>query len=293
MGVELQVHAFKPRDLLGFDISRLESICDKAIFSTPHRHSFYEILFVTGGVGLHYIDLVQYVVRPPCMYLLAPGQVHHWKDEKDVRGIAIIFRDEFLYGTSDASALAADLDFFHHQASNSIALGPKSSTSVMALGERMMKEFQDPGILYESLLRASLQILTIEMKRECEALESREASRSAQDMALKFRRLVMENVDKNLSVSAIARMLSISSGRLREVVRLATGMSPGDIFRRAKILEAKRLLTYTNMSIAEVGYTLSFKDPAYFARFFKRETELSPGRFRFVSRPKYLNSRQA
>jgi len=46
------------------------------------------------------------------------------------------------------------------------------------------------------------------------------------------------------------------------------------------LLEAKRNLVYTSMTISVVSYTTGFSDPAYFTRFFKRQTGMSPKEFR-------------
>jgi AraC family transcriptional activator of pobA len=46
------------------------------------------------------------------------------------------------------------------------------------------------------------------------------------------------------------------------------------------MLEAKRNLVYTNLTIKTVAETLGFSDPAYFTRFFKRQAGLSPKEFR-------------
>jgi transcriptional regulator GlxA family with amidase domain len=46
------------------------------------------------------------------------------------------------------------------------------------------------------------------------------------------------------------------------------------------VLEAKRLLVYTPMRVAEVSWTLGFADPAYFTRFFTQKTGLPPSKFR-------------
>jgi AraC-like DNA-binding protein len=41
-------------------------------------------------------------------------------------------------------------------------------------------------------------------------------------------------------------------------------------------LEAKRQLCYTSQSIKEIAYDLGFEDSAYFSRFFKKSTQVSP-----------------
>ena len=50
------------------------------------------------------------------------------------------------------------------------------------------------------------------------------------------------------------------------------------------VSEARKLLLYTELSAAGVGESLGFDDPAYFARFFRRETGAAPTQFRAMSR---------
>ena len=46
------------------------------------------------------------------------------------------------------------------------------------------------------------------------------------------------------------------------------------------VIEAKRNLLYTGMTVAEIAWSVGFADPAYFNRFFSRRTGGSPGAFR-------------
>ena len=89
------------------------------------------------------------------------------------------------------------------------------------------------------------------------------------------------------SVSAYAKKIGVSAGHLTDTVKEVTGSSPGKIIRQAIILEAKRLLAHTDLTVSQTCYTLSFDDPSYFGRFFKRETGQSPESFRKSIREKY------
>jgi AraC family transcriptional activator of pobA len=46
------------------------------------------------------------------------------------------------------------------------------------------------------------------------------------------------------------------------------------------ILEAKRLLQYSNLNINQVGYSLGFDDPSYFVKYFQKPTNIPPSEFR-------------
>jgi AraC family 4-hydroxyphenylacetate 3-monooxygenase operon regulatory protein len=46
------------------------------------------------------------------------------------------------------------------------------------------------------------------------------------------------------------------------------------------IQEARRLLSFSSVSITEIGYELGFKDPAYFARFFRKNAGVTASKYR-------------
>ena len=103
----------------------------------------------------------------------------------------------------------------------------------------------------------------------------------------KFKNLVAQHFAEEQSVHAYAERLGVSTGHLSDVIKSMTGSSPGQLIRNEIVLEAKRLLVHTELTIAEIGYSLSFEDPSYFSRFFKRETGMNPAVFRLQTREKY------
>jgi AraC family transcriptional activator of pobA len=63
--------------------------------SYPHRHDFYEVLFLTNGSGLHIIDHDEYYIHPPCVFFLSPGQAHKLELSHDIEGYIFLFTSEF------------------------------------------------------------------------------------------------------------------------------------------------------------------------------------------------------
>ncbi|WP_198174079.1 helix-turn-helix domain-containing protein [Mesorhizobium xinjiangense] len=95
-----------------------------------------------------------------------------------------------------------------------------------------------------------------------------------------FLHLVELHVRDHWTVDDYARLLSISRGRLTSAVKRVTGKSPLTLIHGRLIGEAEILLNGSSLQAAEVAEALGFKDAGYFNRFFKRETGMSPGRFR-------------
>lgn len=55
---------------------------EEFIPSKPHRHTYYQILFVEKGSGIHKVDFNETEINAPVIYFLSPGQVHDLVFEK-------------------------------------------------------------------------------------------------------------------------------------------------------------------------------------------------------------------
>ncbi len=78
------------------------------------------------------------------------------------------------------------------------------------------------------------------------------------------------------SVSDYAAKLGMSATHLNRIARSMTGQSALQFINGMLFQEARSLLAYTRIDIAEIGYKLGFDDPSYFSRAFKRIIGVSP-----------------
>ncbi|TKW65937.1 MAG: helix-turn-helix transcriptional regulator [Paracoccus denitrificans] len=90
-----------------------------------------------------------------------------------------------------------------------------------------------------------------------------------------------------------ARDLRVDRNRLGSAVKRATGLSPRAYLHRLLLRDAAELLANTGMPVSQVAFRLGFADPAYFTRFFKRETGQSPRAFRNGQKRKQLSAAQS
>lgn len=265
--------------LLPFAIGTFDTIGPLSRAAFPHRHTFYEIVYVTGGSGAHVLDLVRRPVEPPQLCVIAPGQVHHWDGAEELTGHVILFNEDFLLPhADDVSALRALAGRPGHPAGDQA--GP-----IAALLADMGGEYRDLRPGYQNVLRACLHILITRASRALVRTgEPADASAAARDRAAElasaFGRLLCRPGGAQRPVGWYARELGVSAGHFQTLVRRATGRSPGSLIRQQQTLEAKRLLSGTDMTIRRIAHQSGFSDPAYFCRFFRRETGMSPGEFR-------------
>ncbi|MFE5791949.1 helix-turn-helix domain-containing protein [Streptomyces sp. NPDC056503] len=237
----------------------------------PHRHTFYEIVHVVEGSGVHVIDTERYDLRPPQLGVILPGQVHRWEGVRGLEGSLVLFTPEFLVdGPDDLGLLRrlgerpwADLDGAAHE---------RTSRLMAELAE----EYRGGDDGFAGVLRSLLHVLLVRAAR----VPGERVGAPVRGVAGEFLRLAGPAAAEGLSVRECAGRLGVSAGYLNEAVRGATGRTPAALLREARVREAQRLLVATSLSVRQVGARVGFGDPAYFCRFFRREVGRSPGDFR-------------
>lgn len=250
----------------------------------PHRHNFYEVLYVTGGVGTHFIDFNAYPIEPNTFYFISPGQVHYWETSVPIEGEILVFTDDFLLLAPADYMVLHELSFFHTVEGNPrLMLNEPDRLQITSLFQAIAEEFNAHAFRAPSVLRAYLHILLVQIQRICTTQEVEAGNKQdkvAQKLTRRFKQLVTKQSATGQSVQDYAGQLSISVNHLNKTVKATTGYTPGQLIRKEVVLEAKRLFQHTDLTATEVGYRLGFDDSSYFGRFFKREVGVTPGQFR-------------
>jgi AraC family transcriptional activator of pobA len=104
-----------------------------------------------------------------------------------------------------------------------------------------------------------------------------------QGLSERFVLLAGQRMREHWTVQQYADVLGVRRDRLGSAVKRATGLSPQAYLHKLLLREAMELLANTGTPVAQVAFRLGFVDPAYFTRFFKRETGHNPGKFRKIS----------
>ncbi|MFE5404247.1 AraC family transcriptional regulator [Streptomyces sp. NPDC056580] len=105
-------------------------------------------------------------------------------------------------------------------------------------------------------------------------------SERAAALAEAFVRLTVRRETAAWTVRECAERLGVTPGHLTQAVRAATGRNPGRLLIEARVYQAQRLLAHTDLPVRQVAARVGISDPAYFCRFFRRETGTSPGDWR-------------
>lgn len=250
----------------------------------PHRHDdFYEILFLTQGEGIHTIDFQNYTIKPNTIFFLSPGQIHELYLSEDVKGYIFLFTSSFYHFNKTDPYKLFELPFFYNlnQETPPIYLEKENEKQVLTeLFKNAIYENQQNLTDSEEAIRALLDLILIQCKRIYPLSKIEEKANKGKILVKRFKQLIEEKSQENLSVKDYASLLSITPNYLSETVKSVTGRTSTDLINDRMILEIKRLLTHTDLGISEIAYQLNFSDQSYFSKYFKKLTNQSPLEFR-------------
>ncbi|ATL46775.1 hypothetical protein COR50_06065 [Chitinophaga caeni] len=249
----------------------------------PHRHDSFQILWFEKGKGKHVVDFVNYELEDNVVYLLRPGQVHQLLDDgKD--GHAIVFTEDFYFSNNNDRGSIFDFTSLYDdsQVYAPINISEATVAKLEALTILMYGEVGKEGSCGKNILKHYLNALMLILERERELhlnLPERPA-RHFDARVLQLRKLIESNFRQEHQVKFYAEQFALTSKRLNEIVKEATGKTLSELVHDRLVLEAKRQLAYSHRSIKEICYELGFEDPAYFSRFFRNHSGFSPQDFR-------------
>jgi AraC family transcriptional regulator, transcriptional activator of pobA len=249
----------------------------------PHRHDFFEVLYLLKGSGLHVIDANKYEIKPPCIFFMSPGQAHKLELSNDIEGYIFIFTSDFyLLNRSNQNTLI-EFPFFYtiHQDNPPLLLENENDIHFLeSLFRQGIAEIRDAGESNTEMLRSILDLILTTCAARYQVTENLLNKGKGQILVKRFFHLVEENHQKNLSMSDYSGMIGVTPNHLTQTVKLLTGKTSSQIIKAKQLLEIKRLLVHTNLSVSEIANQLNFEDQSYFTKFFKRETGFTPIQFR-------------
>lgn len=126
------------------------------------------------------------------------------------------------------------------------------------------------------------QLIATHLARHYAELEQAPASGSALP-AFKVKRItdwITAHLDEDFNLEQLARQAGLSKFHFHRLFKQATGLSPAQFQRNARMEEAKRRLRETTDSVIEVALDLGFSSPSHFAQTFRRETGSTPSAYR-------------
>lgn len=246
----------------------------------PHRHAdLMHVLYIRRGEGVLHVEGTGHPIAGPNVLMVPAMVIHGFDFERKTDGYAITLSRPLI--DELAERLGPQGQAFFQAASFSLADQPDAGI-IDTLVTRLHAEYRHPAAGREPMLHAMMQALAVLVARHAERRRTRRLPSRDKGYVhlLRYQKLVERHYREQPSVTSLAGRLGITGTHLNTLCQRLAGASAQRLLHDRVMLEAKRLLTYTNMTVGQVSDALGFSEPAYFTRFFKRHADLSPRAFR-------------
>ncbi|MEQ6335653.1 helix-turn-helix domain-containing protein [Sphingobium sp. MK2] len=240
----------------------------------PHVHrDLNHIILIAEGGGAMQAEETAVRFDAPCLLLIPAGIVHGFTWASESRGAVVTIADSYLRHLILRDADLAPL-FAHPKA---VTLSPPEGDNANVAVARMAQELSWSGPGQRAAVESALLHLMVLALRHA-ALTRQEQSGTPRQAALVAR--LRERIDQRFRlrepVSVHARALGVSLTALRQACAQVANNSPTQMLDDRTLLEARRMLLYSQLSVADIAYAVGFEDPAYFSRFFNRHIGQPP-----------------
>ncbi|PTR01507.1 AraC family transcriptional regulator [Mucilaginibacter yixingensis] len=243
----------------------------------PHTHPGIMQIFLvtTGEVELQEAGEVSRLAAP-CLLVIPATHLHGFKFSEQSGGYIVSLSDILF------ASLWKDVPVLTAMAGQLIRITEFSATyssdRISSMMEAITIEQEIHDARQQLMLTACLQQLFLAIYRLIPPVKTESTALGTGHM-IRLQQLIRES-EGQISVEQLAGALHLSAPHLNRLCRKATGRSVSGLINDYLVTEARKYLSYTNLTIAQIAYRLHFEYPNYFARFFKQHTGQTPGDYR-------------
>lgn len=240
----------------------------------PHVHrDLNHIILIAQGGGVMQAEASEVRFEAPCLLLVPAGIVHgftwHRESSGHVTTIAAAYLRHLVARDADLAPLFAQ--------PHAVMLPQAEGDAAEAAIARMAQElgWSGPG-QRAAVESALLHLMVVALRHAALAQQAQPGTPRQAALVARLRERIEQRFRQREPVSDHARALGVSLTALRQACARVANTSPAQMLDDRALLEARRLLLYSQMSVAEIAYATGFEDPAYFSRFFARHIGQPP-----------------
>lgn len=242
----------------------------KINFFKTHQHDLYEIVCITDGKLKLTIDFQTFSLNKNTIYLIKPGQIHQWSEDdfpNNCVGCIFHFSKEFLPSYDMVNKL------FENSSFPIIEIPDSTIKDINQLISMLKNEDMLNSNLTSYLFGSILEYL-LKFKKSTTNLYYKD-----QRIYLLID-LIEKNFKKEKSALFYANYFDITTKRLNELTKQYLNKTLSSLITDRNIIEIKRKLTYSTLSMKDISQSLEFNDTSHFSKFFKKHTTYTPLEFK-------------
>lgn len=258
----------------------IQSFSPGLLHSQVRRLAYHRIFLMESGTGSLTIDGTLFKISGRTLFLAAKGQLISFDIDVNAAGYELCFGDCFWERAPQSSNNCKAVLFNDVANNQNITLNEGSYHELLLLFSMVDAEFKRENYINKlDALAAYLKIIMIKIANINDALSGRQDNHDHK-LYSQFLLLVNDDCKTTHEVSYFASQLGIPARKLSDLCRKYCGKGAKDVINDQLIVEAKRFLQFSSMPVKEVAYALNFSTAEQFSQFFKKNTQLSPQRYR-------------
>jgi AraC family transcriptional activator of pobA len=276
----IPVHQLQLKTQLGFELKSFgpgTTTREQSNALGPHRDDHYIFFLLTGGAGSLIVDFHDRHLGAGELLYILPTQVHYRISASNARGWFIAV-DPSLVDT-DSQEIFEQGSHVQQPCSLSASQLTRFDSLLHLLGEYAKEEITNNAFVKPAhLLVQTFVAMAAEACRDkagSDKIMSRMATLSGQ-----FKKLLPGNIRSLKSPSGYAEKLNVSESYLNESVKKTTGSPVNYWIQQEVLMEARRLLCYSELSVKEIAAELGYSSHSYFCRFFRKAAGMTALEFR-------------
>ncbi|UOY06796.1 helix-turn-helix transcriptional regulator [Muricauda sp. SCSIO 64092] len=268
------------KDYESFFCGRLEELMHLVTYPiSASRATTHCIYFLTDGTICMTKGLTRYTVKKGDCLVVPAYHISsiEWVDPK-TKGFFLSLSPNLLSGRFISRNDVGSFKFLLPY-SQSYFSGSTTNPFVANLLNRLITEYGRFGFKRSKLVISYVVSFFYELYYQDIANKPDPIDRY-QNITYQFKDLLFKHVARFHKTSEYANLIGITPNHLNKVLKRTTGKSPILWINEALVLEAKVLLEETGLSISEIAAKMGIYEPSYFARLFKKITDLTPTQYR-------------
>lgn len=245
-----------------------------------HTHAArYQVVWLARGPVQVELDENRSVHDGPVTIVIPPGVVHAFRFSAASHGHVLTLRPDVWL--DDSGLASGAMRLFEQPRVVPWAAGSPEVERFAGLCEQLMAECAAPDVAETPVpVWLARSVLWRLAQAAAWQAEPRAQTRHRQTLIARFQSLVEQHFLARWSMARYADALGLSAERLNRLAQAEAGCSALTLVHRRLAREACRRLTNSALPVAQLADALGFEDAAYFSRFFRRHTGMSPRQWR-------------
>lgn len=233
-----------------------------------HRHFFYAIYWIHEGNGTHVIDFEEYEMKPDRIFFVRPEQVHFMQIKESLRYSALQFTEDLMIPIN--WVIEKEIPVY-------IDIDSNEKSRLEILFNQIQKESISQLPNSVAIIRSEINTLLLDFERMAMPISNFSI---LPDLLCKYREMIDKNFINERQVQFYATQLGVCPNYMNVLTRKFLGKSALELINERTVLEIKRMLLRSDLTVSEIAYRLGFNELSYFSRFFRLKTGMTPLKFR-------------